>query len=97
MAKKGGSLHINYHLKAGVGKPDDKINVDVHRTGKGVHCVYNAGIAEIDDDDVDQLYGILQSAMEGVDDSDATTENHVAACRAAAQAFNALADMIESA
>ena len=95
MPKNNASVHVNYQVKTGVGKPDDKIKMTVNRNKSGIHAILTAGIAECDDSDLDTLAQILSGAGMEVHDADSTPENHVKVFRGLAKALNQFADILE--
>ena len=96
MAKpNGGSWHLNYQIKTGVGTPADKFQANVNRTKKGLNIVVNAGIPELDEDMMDQLESHMDSAVEEMDGADATDpSSHKDCLRAIAEYCNWLAGVL---
>lgn len=91
---KGGSIHINYHLKREVGTPSDKFIVSMNRSDKGIHFVFNGGIESLEEMDMDTVEGLLKGLTD-FDGEMCTDEKHVMTCREAAKALNTLADFLE--
>lgn len=98
MAKSGGMWHLNYQIKTGVGKPEDKFEVNVNRTPKGIHVVANAGIPELDEEQADALAAKMKEWEVAMDDKDAgDVKEHVKCLRMVADYCTFVADMIDNA
>lgn len=95
MAKTGGSWHLNYQIKTGVGTPEDKFEVNVNRTKKGIHVIANAGIPELTDEQADALAAKMKEWETAMDDADATkAEEHAKCLRMVADYCTFVADMV---
>ena len=99
MAKsKGGSWHMNYQIKTGVGTPADKFEVNVNRTPKGIHVVANAGIPELTDEQADTLAAKMKEWETAMDDADAGDPGqHVKCLKMVADYCNYVATIVENA
>ena len=98
MAKKGGSWHLNYQIKTGVGKPEDSFEVNVNRTKKGIHVVANAGIPELTEEQADGLAAKMKEWEAAMDDADANDPaEHVKCLKMVADYCNYVASMLENA
>lgn len=96
--KNGGSWHLNYQIKTGVGVPADKFEVNVNQTPKGIHVVANAGIPELSDEQTAALAAKMQKWADEMDDADAgDVKEHVKCLRMVADYCNFVADMIDNA
>jgi hypothetical protein len=95
---KGGMWHLNYQIKTGVGKPEDKFEVNVNRTKKGIHVVANAGIPELSEEQADALAAKMKEWEVAMDDKNAeSVEEHVKCLKMVADYCNYVASMIENA